>query len=58
MTSGGNNFNDYREIVPTREITTKIEKNFMHNKLKQSVLVVEVVKCCIYLTVLVKNHFV
>jgi len=26
MTSGGNNFNDYREIVPTREITTKIEK--------------------------------
>jgi len=24
MTSGGNNFNDFPEIVPTREITTKI----------------------------------
>ena len=26
MTSGGNNFYDFSEIVPTREITTKIEK--------------------------------
>jgi len=26
MTSGGNNFNDFPEIVPTREMTTKIEK--------------------------------
>jgi len=29
MTSGGNNFNDFPEIVPTREITTKIEKTFL-----------------------------
>ena len=29
MTSGGNNFNDFPEIVPTREITTKIEKAFL-----------------------------
>ena len=28
MTSGGNNFNDFPEIVPTRKITTKIEKMF------------------------------
>ena len=26
MTSGGNNFNDFPEIVSSREITTKIEK--------------------------------
>jgi len=26
MTSGGNNFNDFPEIVPIRKITTKIEK--------------------------------
>ena len=29
MTSGGNNFNDFHEIVPTREITSKIEKTFL-----------------------------
>jgi len=29
MTSGGNNFNDFPEIVPTREITTNIEKIFL-----------------------------
>ena len=29
MTSDGNNFNDFPEIVPTREITTKIEKTFL-----------------------------
>ena len=28
MTSSGNNFNDFPEIVPTREVTTKIEKSF------------------------------
>jgi len=28
MTSVGNNFNDFPEIVPTGEITTKIEKIF------------------------------
>jgi len=28
MTSGGNSFNDFLEIVPTREITTKMEKTF------------------------------
>jgi len=26
MTSGGNSFNDFPEIVPTREITSKVEK--------------------------------
>jgi len=26
MTSGGNNFNDFPEIVPTRAFATKIEK--------------------------------
>jgi len=29
MTSGGNNFIDYLEIVQTREITTKREKIFI-----------------------------
>jgi len=29
MTFGGDNFNDFPEIVPTREITTKIEKTFL-----------------------------
>ena len=29
MTSGGNRVNDFSEIVPTREITTKIEKTFL-----------------------------
>ena len=29
MTSGGNNFNDIPEIVPAREITTKIQKTFL-----------------------------
>ena len=29
MTSGCNNFNDFPEIVPTREITTKTEKTFL-----------------------------
>jgi len=29
MTSGGNNFNDFPETVPTREIATKIEKTFL-----------------------------
>jgi len=29
MTPGGNSFNDFLEIVPTREITTKIEKTFL-----------------------------
>jgi len=29
MTSGGNNLNNFRETVPTREITTKIEKTFI-----------------------------
>jgi len=28
MTSGVNNFNDFLEIVPTTEITTKIENIF------------------------------
>jgi len=29
MTSGGNSFNNYPEIVPAREITTKIAKTFL-----------------------------
>jgi len=29
MTSGGNNFNDFPEIVPTKEITTKKENTFL-----------------------------
>jgi len=29
MTFGGNSFNDFLEIVPTREITTKTEKTFL-----------------------------
>jgi len=29
MTFGGDNFNDLPEIVPTREITTRIEKTFL-----------------------------
>jgi len=28
MTSGGNNFNDFLETAPTREIANKIEKTF------------------------------
>jgi len=29
MTSGGDSFNDFPEILPTREITTKTEKTFL-----------------------------
>ena len=29
MTSGRNKFNDFPEIVPTREIATKLEKTFL-----------------------------
>jgi len=29
MTSGGNNYNDFPEIVPTREIMAKTEKAFL-----------------------------
>jgi len=29
MTSAGNNFNDFLDIVPIREITTKKEKTFL-----------------------------
>ena len=29
MTSGGNSFSDFPEIVPTREITTSIERTFL-----------------------------
>ena len=29
MTSGGNNFNDFPEIVRTTEITTKVENTFL-----------------------------
>jgi len=29
MTSGGNNYNDFPDIVPSREITAKLEKIFL-----------------------------
>jgi len=29
MTSGGNSFNDFAEIVPTREVAIKIEETFV-----------------------------
>jgi len=29
MASDGNSFNDFPAIVPTREITTKIEKTYL-----------------------------
>jgi len=29
MTSGGNNYNDFPDIVPSREITAKMEKIFL-----------------------------
>jgi len=29
MTTGGNSFNDFPEIVPTREISIKVEKIFL-----------------------------
>jgi len=29
MTSGGKNFNEFPKIVPTREITTKMEKTVL-----------------------------
>jgi len=29
MVPGGNNFNDFPEIVPTREITAKMDKTFL-----------------------------
>jgi len=32
MTSGGKSFNDFREIVPTGEITSKIEKVFSFSR--------------------------
>ena len=46
MTSGGNNFNDFPEIVPTREITTRIEKTFIVFSSVAVGLFLEWVLCC------------
>jgi len=31
MASGGNSFNDFPDIVPTREIITEIDKTFFYS---------------------------
>ena len=36
-TSGGNNVNNFSEIAPTREITTKIEKIFLFSSVAMSI---------------------
>ena len=46
MTSGGNNFNDFPEIVPTGEITTEIEKTFLIFSSVAVVLFLECAQCC------------
>jgi len=48
MTSGGNSFNDFPEIVPTREITTtKIEKTFLaFSSVAVQGLFLEWAQCC------------
>jgi len=48
MTSGGNSFNDFPEIVPTREITTtKIETTFLaFSSVAVQGLFVEWAQCC------------
>ena len=46
MTSGGNNFNHFSEIVPTREITTETEKTFLVFSSVAVGLFLEWAKCC------------
>jgi len=46
MASGGNNFNDFPEIVPTREITIKIEKTFLVFSSVAVGLFLEWAQCC------------
>jgi len=46
MTFGGDNFNDLPEIVPTREITTRIEKTFLVFSSVAVGLLLERAQCC------------
>ena len=46
MTSGGKCFNDFREIVPTGEITSKIEKVFLVFSSVAVGLFLECAQCC------------
>ena len=46
MTSGGNSFNDFPEIAPTTEITTKIEKTCVVFPSVAVGLSVEWAQCC------------
>jgi len=46
MTSGGNNFNDFSEILPTGEITTKIDKTFLVFSSVAVGLFLEWAQCC------------
>jgi len=46
MTSGGKSFNDFREIVPTGEITIKIEKVFLVFSSVAVGLFLECAQCC------------
>ena len=43
---GGNNFNDFPEIVPTREITNKIQKSFLVFSSAAVGLFLEWAQCC------------
>ena len=46
MISGGNNFNDFPEIIPTSEIATKIEKTFLVFSSVSAGLFLEWAQCC------------
>jgi len=46
MTFGGNNFDDFPEIVPTRKITTKIEKIFLVFSFVAVGLFLDWAQCC------------
>jgi len=46
MTSGGNHFNDFPEIAPTRESATKIEKTFLVFSSVAMGLFPEWAQCC------------
>jgi len=44
--SGGNNFNDFPEIIPTSEIAAKIEKTFLVFSSVSAGLFLEWAQCC------------
>ena len=46
MASGGKNFNDFSEIVPTRKITTKTEKTFLVFSSVAAGLFLDWAQCC------------